>query len=90
MFANISRCTMDFVSNQLRNGRRLRILNIVDDYSREIVSQLIDFFNHWITRAKFFDQISVTRELRESIACDNADWLNQPDKPTQNAFVLWY
>ena len=28
---------MDFVSDQLANGRRFQILNIVDDYSREIV-----------------------------------------------------
>ena len=30
------RWSMDFVSDQLANGRRFRILNIVDDYSREI------------------------------------------------------
>ena len=29
------RWSMDFVSNQLANGRRFRVLNVVDDYSRE-------------------------------------------------------
>ena len=34
------RWSMDFVSDQLSNGRRFRVLNIVDDYSREMVGQL--------------------------------------------------
>ena len=37
------RWSMDFVSDQLANGRRFRILNIVDDFSRERVLQLADF-----------------------------------------------
>ena len=28
------RWSMDFVSDQLSNGRRFRILNVIDDYSR--------------------------------------------------------
>jgi len=36
------RWSMDFVSDQLANGRRFRVLNIVDDYSREIVLQVVD------------------------------------------------
>jgi putative transposase len=36
------RWSMDFVSDQLANGRRFRVLNIVDDYSRECVHQVID------------------------------------------------
>ena len=47
------RWSMDFVSDQLSNGRRFRILNIVDDFSREVIgnwcpcqsviSRLLDF-----------------------------------------------
>ncbi len=37
------RWSIDFVSDQLANGRRFRVLNIVDDYSRECVSQIVDF-----------------------------------------------
>ncbi|CAD7839293.1 MAG: hypothetical protein [Olavius algarvensis Gamma 3 endosymbiont] len=37
------RRSMDFVSDQLANDRRFRILNIVDDFSREIVLQIVDF-----------------------------------------------
>ncbi len=36
------RGSLDFVSDQLANGRRFRVLNIVDDYSRACVGQLMD------------------------------------------------
>ncbi len=35
------RWSMDFVSDQLATGRRFRVLNIVDDFSREMVGQLV-------------------------------------------------
>lgn len=34
------RWSMDCVSDQLSNGRRFRVLNVVDDYSREMLGQL--------------------------------------------------
>ena len=37
------RWSMDFVSDQLANGRRFRVLNVSDDYSRECVLQVVDF-----------------------------------------------
>ena len=37
------RWSMVFVSDQLANGRCFRVLNIVDEYSRKIVLQVIDF-----------------------------------------------
>ena len=36
------RRSIDFVSDQLANGRRFRVLNIVDDFTRECVGQLIE------------------------------------------------
>lgn len=36
------RWSLDFVSDQLASGRRFRVLNIVDDFSREGVGQLVD------------------------------------------------
>jgi transposase InsO family protein len=33
------RWSMDFVADQLSNGRRFRVLNIVDDFTREMVDQ---------------------------------------------------
>lgn len=37
------RWSMDFVSDQLATGSRFRILNVVDDYTRECVIQVVDF-----------------------------------------------
>ena len=37
------RCSMDFISDQLRNGRRFRVLNVKDDYSKELVGQLVSY-----------------------------------------------
>jgi hypothetical protein len=34
---------MDFVSDQLSNGRRFRVLNLIDEYSREVIDQLVSF-----------------------------------------------
>ena len=36
------RWRLDLVSDQLVNGRRFRVLNIVDDYSRACFGQLAD------------------------------------------------
>ena len=40
--AKNDRWSMDFVSDQLANGRRFRTLNIVDDYSRICVGQVVE------------------------------------------------
>jgi putative transposase len=35
------RWSMDFVADQLSGGGRFRVLNVIDDYSRECIGQLI-------------------------------------------------
>jgi putative transposase len=97
------RWSIDFVSDQLANGRRFRVLNIVEDYSRECVSQIVDFSISGQRLAREFDRL--TRQLPKTIVCDNGPeftskamffWAKrtgvklhfiQPGKPTQNAFV---
>ena len=37
------RWSVDFVSDQLANGRRFRVFNVVDDFSRECVLQVVDY-----------------------------------------------
>jgi putative transposase len=37
------RWSMGIVTDQLANGRCFRFLNIVDDYSRKIVLQVVDY-----------------------------------------------
>jgi putative transposase len=97
------RWSIDFVSDQLANGRRFRVLNIVDDFSRECVHQVVDFSISGHRLARELDQLS--RALPKTIVCDNGPeftskalffWAKrsrvklhfiQPGKPTQNAFV---
>jgi len=97
------RWSMDFVSDQLANGRRFRVLNIVDDFSREYVLKIVDFSISGQRLARELDASG--RKLPRTIVCDNGSeftskamyfWAKQtgvklhfiqPGKPTQNAFV---
>ncbi|MBB5374555.1 transposase InsO family protein [Acidocella aromatica] len=36
------RWSLDFVSDSLNNGRRLRVLTVVDDYTRECLTLVAD------------------------------------------------
>jgi putative transposase len=54
---------MDFVSDQLSNGRRFRVLNIVDDYSREMVGQLATVSVTVNQVARFLDALEEVRGL---------------------------
>jgi putative transposase len=65
------RWSMDFVSDQLSNGRRFRVLNVVDDYSREMVGQLVSVSISGQRVARFLDQLSEERPLPSVIVCDN-------------------
>jgi len=65
------RWSMDFVADQLSNGRRFRILNVVDDYSRELVGQLVSFSITGQQVARFLSQLFVQRDKPKSITCDN-------------------
>ena len=96
------RWSLDFVHDQLACGRRIRILNIVDDYSRVCVGQLVDTSISGSRLAGFLDSLP---QLPKTIVCDNGPELTskamffwsqrhhvklqfiQPGKPTQNAFV---
>jgi putative transposase len=97
------RWSMDFVSDQLASGRRFRVLNIVDDFTRECVLQIVDtsISGHRLAR----ELTDLDRPLPKKIVVDNGPeftckamffWAKkagvklhfiQPGKPTQNAFV---
>lgn len=36
------RWSMDFLHDQLSNGRRIRVLNVIDDYSRQCLASIVD------------------------------------------------
>ncbi len=65
------RWSMDFVSDQLVTGQRLKCLTIVDDFARESPGILVDRFITGESVAEFFDQLADVRELPETIVCDN-------------------
>ena len=65
------RWSMDFVSDQLANGRRFRILNVVDDFTRECVLQVVDFSISGARVAREIDQLARRRALPSVIVCDN-------------------
>lgn len=64
------RWSMDFASGLLTTGRRFRVLNIVDDFSREIVDQLvsISISGHQVAR---LSELIEVRGKPEAIVCDN-------------------
>jgi putative transposase len=65
------RWSMDFVSDQLVTGQRLKCLTVVDDYTRESPGILVDRSITGESVATFFDQLAVERQLPETIVCDN-------------------
>jgi putative transposase len=66
------RWSMDFVSDQLSDGRRFRLLNVVDDFSRECVGQLVASSINGAMVGRFLDQLIDYRGTKPgSIVCDN-------------------
>lgn len=65
------RWSIDFVSDQLASGRRFRVLNIVDDYSRECVGQIVDVSISGQRVTRCFDTLATIRGLPKVIVCDN-------------------
>ena len=96
------RWSLDFISDQLANGRRFRVLNIVDDYTRECKGQIVDFSISGLRLSCFLENCC---SLPEEIVLDNGPELTSkamflwaekasvrlrfidPGKPLQNAFV---
>ena len=58
------RWSVDFVSDQLANGRRFRVFNVVDDFSRECVLQIVDFSISGQRLVNELDRLSRTRRLQ--------------------------
>lgn len=77
------RWSVDFVSDQLANGRRFRVFNIVDDFSRECVAQVVDFSISGLRLTRELDRISERRPLPGKIVCDNGPEL------TCKAMFFW-
>ncbi len=65
------RWSMDFIADQLANGRRFRVLNVVDDFSREVIGQLVSVSISGRQVARFLSQLIEVRDKPKTIVCDN-------------------
>jgi putative transposase len=62
------RWSLDFVHDQLSDGRRIRVLNVVDDYSRVCLGQLVDLSISGARLARFLTELGAERDLPRRIA----------------------
>lgn len=77
------RWSLDFVHDQLADGRRLRVLNIVDDYSRVCVGQLVGLSISGERMVRFLKEIAEQRQLPRRLVLDNSPEM------TSKAMFLW-
>jgi putative transposase len=77
------RWSVDFVSDQLANGRRFRVFNVVDDFSRECVLQVVDFSISGQRLVREFDKLARQRTPPNSVVLDNGPEL------TSKAMFFW-
>ena len=65
------RWSLDFVHDSLKFGRRIRTLNVVDDFTRECLAIEVDTSLSGPRVARVFDQIAFTRGYPTTIVMDN-------------------
>lgn len=78
-----ARWSLDFVHDQLANGRRFRILNIVDDVTRECLGAIPDLSISGVRVARELTAIVARRGKPGMIISDNGTEL------TSNAILAW-
>ena len=77
------RWSLDFVSDQLTDGRRFRILPIVDDCTRECLALVADTSLSGLRVARQLDHLIAERGRPKMIVSDNGSEL------TSNAILAW-
>ena len=75
--------SMDFVSDSLANGRRLKCLTVADDFSHEAVDIAVDYgiSGQYVTR--LLDQAALFRGYPAAVRTDNGPEF------TSRAFIAW-
>ena len=63
--------SMDFMADSLMNGRRFRVLNIMDDYNREVLALAIDTSIRSERVIRTLDELLEWRGKPEAIRVDN-------------------
>lgn len=66
-----TRWSMDFVHDQLANGRCFRVLNVIDDHTRECLLQVVDTSISGARVARELDRLLETRNTPKTIVTDN-------------------
>jgi putative transposase len=75
--------SMDFVSDSLSNGRRIKCLTVADDFSHECIDIAVDFgiSGQYVTR--LLDQAAIFRGYPVAVRTDNGPEF------TSRAFLAW-
>jgi len=77
------RWSLDFVSDQLANGRRFRLLNVIDDFNSECLASVPDFSLSGLRVIRELEAIIAHRGKPAMIVSDNGTEL------TSNAVLRW-
>ena len=75
--------SMDFVSDSLASGRRLKCLTVADDYSHECVDIAVDFGIGGAYVTRLLDQAATFRGYPAAVRTDNGPEF------TSRAFIAW-
>ena len=65
------RWSMDFVSDALASGRRIRVLTVIDDFTRESLAMEVDTSLPGLRVTRVLDRLAIDRGLPELITVDN-------------------
>ena len=65
------RWSMDFVSDQLADGRRIRVLNVLDDFSRRCLAAEVDTSLPGLRVCRVLDQLVSRHGKPETLLVDN-------------------
>jgi putative transposase len=77
------RWSLDFVADQMTDGRRFRILTVVDDCTRECLALVADTSLSGVRGARELDRLLAVRGRPKMIVSDNGSEL------TSNAILAW-
>ena len=77
------RWAMDFISDQLSNGRRFRVLNVMNHFNRKMVGQLVGFNISGHQVARFLKELLLIKKNPSEIIFDNGSEF------TSKAMFFW-
>ena len=77
------RWSLDFVSDALADGRRFRVLNVVDDHTREALATVVDTSLSGLRVVRELDRLVAARRLPAMVVSDNGTEL------TSTAVLRW-